>query len=239
MTRASAIGMGLLVAGALLAGNGCGGSNGKGAGGRGGAGIGSGVAGTGGAAGAGTGGGAPGTGGATGTGGAAGTGGATGSAGAGAATGGGATGGAGAAGTTGGAGTGGATGGAGSGGATGGGGTGGTAACTFAVTSSVSTVIPTVGIVTFTTDLPAITGAEIRFGLASTGPTMSAPVDLALPDHRTLLLGMKPSSAYVFRIVATSAAGTCTSADTMLMTGPVPAGIARAVPTVIDAARHA
>jgi len=50
---------------------------------------------------------------------------------------------------------------------------------------------------------------------------------------------MKPSSAYVFRIVATSAAGTCTSADTMLMTGPVPAGIARAVPTVIDAARHA
>ena len=68
----------------------------------------------------------------------------------------------------------------------GGGGAGG---CTITATSMLG-MIPTVGIVTFTTNLAGITGAEIRFGQAATGPTMTAPVDLAQTNYRTLLLGM-------------------------------------------------
>lgn len=130
----------------------------------------------------------------------------------------------------------------GGGGATGSGGsagTGGSSGCTFAVTSSLSTAIPTVGIVTFTTGLTGMTAAEIRFGLASTGPTMTAPVDLTQAGYRTLLLGMKGSRAYIFRIVATSAAGTCTSEDHALMTGAVPSGPPTVTATIANAAAHA
>ncbi|HEY5447737.1 MAG TPA: arylsulfotransferase family protein [Polyangia bacterium] len=244
MARAPVIVFGFVAVSALLGGSGCGG--GKGA---------AGSSGNGGAAGMGGAGGAAGRGGAAqtgGTGGVAGTGGSGGAAGGsgttgtgGAAADAGTTGSAGGAGTIGAAGTGGPGGDGGRGGAAGTGGSGGTAgtgsatSCTFAVTSSLSTAIPTVGIVTFTTDLAAISSAEIRFGLASTGPTMTAPVDLTKLDHRTLLLGMKGSSAYVFRIVATSAAGTCTSADYTLMTGSVPAGVPNKPPTMRDPVRQA
>jgi len=236
MARALAIVFALIAACGLLGGAGCGAA--KGAGGSSGTGGAGGAAGASGASGrggvgeaGGTGGGLAGTGGSgavaggsgtTGTGGGAGDAGTTGSAG-----------GAGTAGTAGVGGT------SAAGGAGGGGGTSGVVACMFDVKSSLSTAIPTVGIVTFTTDLAAMTGAEIRFGLASTGPTMTAPVDLARPDYRTLLLGMKGSSPYVFRIVATSAAGTCTSADYTLMTGPVPATVPNRTPTMRDASRQA
>src|SRR5678816_1841008 len=43
------------------------------------------------------------------------------------------------------------------------------------------------------------TGADIVGGAPA---TMSAPVDLADPTHRTLLLGMKGGKPYAFRIVA-------------------------------------
>ena len=97
----------------------------------------------------------------------------------------------------------GARGATGSAGVTGGGGAGG---CTITATSTLGT-IPTVGIVTFTTSATGVTAAEIRFGLLSTGPTMTAPVDLTQASYRTLLLGMKGSSDYVYRIVVTSSAG--------------------------------
>jgi hypothetical protein len=124
-------------------------------------------------------------------------------------------------------------------GTTGAAGTGGASACAFDVHASLSTAIPTVGIVTFTTGLSGIAAAEIRFGRASTGPTMTAPVDLTQPDHRTLLLGMKPSQPYVFRIVATSAGGTCTSEDQTLMTGALPAGPPSVMAAIANAAAHA
>ena len=120
-----------------------------------------------------------------------------------------------------------------------GGAAGGENRCTITATSSLAPAIPTVGIVTFTTNLTGITGAQVRFGLASTGPTLTAPVDLTQPDYRTLLLGMKASSAYVFRIVATSDAGTCTSQDYPLTTGPVPASVPMVTTTIMDAAAHA
>ena len=41
---------------------------------------------------------------------------------------------------------------------------------------------------------------------------MVAPVDITAAYYRTLLLGMKGSRDYVYRIVVNSAAGSCTSA---------------------------
>jgi hypothetical protein len=125
------------------------------------------------------------------------------------------------------------------GGAAGTAGAGGAGGCTITATSSLSAAISTVGIVTFTTSLASIDSAEIRFGPASTGPTMTAPVDLGQPGHRTLLLGMKPSTRYVFRIVARSSAGTCTSADDTIMTGVAPMAVPTPKATIMNAAAHA
>ena len=185
--------------------------------------------------------GASGTTGSAGTTGAAGRGGTTGTAGVGGR--GGTTGTAGTSGTAGAGGRGGTTGMAGT---TGRGGTTGTAGvmggggaggCTITATSMLG-MIPTVGIVTFTTNLTGITGAEIRFGQQATGTTMTAPVDLAQTNYRTLLLGMKGSTSYVYRIVATSSAGTCTSPDFTIMTGAVPTSVVTPTTTIMNTAAH-
>jgi len=104
---------------------------------------------------------------------------------------------------------------------TGGGGAGGTAApgtggaggaggaaqsCTFTQSSSPSQKIGTVGIVTWSTTLAAPQSARIDFGL-TTSYGMSAPVDLTQPSYRTLLLGMKSSHTYHYRITATNSGG--------------------------------
>jgi len=109
------------------------------------------------------------------------------------------------------------------GGGAGAGGAGGSAVgtCTFDVQHTPSPAIGTVEIVTFSLDEPTLTGAHIDFGPAGAAPTMTAPVDLAAPMHRTLLLGLKGSKPYTFRIVATAGAKTCTSADVSFTTGAV------------------
>jgi len=164
--------------------------------------------------------------GASGRGGAAGMGGRGGGAGTGAGGRGGATGTGGAAGTAaggrGGA-AGSATAGTGGGGTAGAGGSG-TGTATFMVqvqlASAVNSAAPgTIGIVTWTVNVSALTEAHIDFGL-DTSYGMTAPVDLTLTDHRTLLLGMKPARTYHFRIVARDASTTYTSADYTVMTGP-------------------
>jgi hypothetical protein len=104
----------------------------------------------------------------------------------------------------------------------------GTGGCAFTGTYAVSPMISTVGIVTFTTVLPAPTEAHINFGL-DTSYGMTAPVDLTQPSYRTLLLGMKPSKQYHFQLSATSATDggviTCTSGDLTIMTGAAPNGM--------------
>ena len=99
--------------------------------------------------------------------------------------------------------------------------------------------IPTVGIVTFTTSATSPTAAEIHFGLTANSLTMTAPVDLTKPMYRTLLLGMKGSSSYVYRIVISSSAGTCTSQDYTFMTGAVPSTVPKPTVTISNAAAHA
>jgi len=116
------------------------------------------------------------------------------------------------------AGAGGAAGGAGGAGA--GGRPGGT--CTFDVQHTQSPAISTVRIVTWTLDLADLTEAHIDFGPSGAAPTVTAPVDLREPLHRTVLVGMKAAKPYTFRIVATDGAKTCTSADFSFTTGAVP-----------------
>jgi hypothetical protein len=139
------------------------------------------------------------------------------------------------------AGAGGATGGvvgsggaAGSGGVIGSAGAGGQPAgtCTFSVAHAPSAAIGTVEIVTWTLDVADLMGAQIDFGPAGAPPTMTAPVDLADPNHRTLLLGMKGGKPYAFRIVAHSAATTCISATFSFTTGAVPASAPKIVKTM-------
>jgi hypothetical protein len=116
------------------------------------------------------------------------------------------------------------------------GGSGGATTCTFTVNHTQSSAIATVEVVTFSTTLAGITSARIDFGPSGAAPTMSAPVDLAEPMYRTLLLGMKGSREYTFRIVATSPAGTCTSMDYTLTTGAVSSSVPRITRTAMNAA---
>jgi hypothetical protein len=111
----------------------------------------------------------------------------------------------------------------------------GTGGCTFAGTSSLSPMISTVGIVTFTTLLPSPTEAHIDFGL-DTSYGMRAPVDLTAASYRTLLLGMKPSRTYHFQLSATDSDGdSCTSDDFTIATGPLPNGMQNPTITTNDA----
>jgi hypothetical protein len=66
---------------------------------------------------------------------------------------------------------------------------------------------------------------------------MTAPVDLTQASYKTVLVGMKPSSSYVYRVVATSSAGTCTSQDYTIMTGAL-TNAPKPTVTIMDATHH-
>lgn len=94
--------------------------------------------------------------------------------------------------------------------------------CTFEVSSEVSDVIATVGIVNWSTDLPDLTSASIEFAPQDGGDPLTAPVDLEDREgdaFRTLLLGMKQGRTYDFRIMATSATTSCSSESYSITTG--------------------
>jgi len=113
----------------------------------------------------------------------------------------------------------------GNGGTTGGtGGSAGSTSCTITPTATISSKIGTVGIVTFSTDLQSPTSAHIDFGLDTTYG-MQAPVDLTASSYRTLLLGMKPSKTYHYRIVVANASGQCTGSDSTIATKTLPNGM--------------
>ena len=92
--------------------------------------------------------------------------------------------------------------------------------CGISVDSyDISSAIATVGIVTWSAT-GNIESATIEFGPAATGFTMSAPVDLAEPNYKTLLLGMKGETEYSFQVKAMSGGQPCTSETYSLVTGP-------------------
>lgn len=107
--------------------------------------------------------------------------------------------------------------------------------CNMSVTQSLSEIITTVAAVEWTSDLAGVDSASIEYGL-DTNYGMVAPVDLAEPNHRTLLLGMRTGQTYHFRVVANSAGATCTSADQTVTTGARPSGIA--IPNITTTAKE-
>lgn len=105
----------------------------------------------------------------------------------------------------------------------------GSGSCGITVDSyDISPSIGTVGIVTWSAT-STIESATIEFGPAGTGFTMSAPVDLAEPGYKTLLLGMKGEAEYSFQVKAMSGGQECTSETYTLETGPV----ANNIPTIM------
>lgn len=110
-----------------------------------------------------------------------------------------------------------------------------TTTCEFSVETSLSPKIQTVGIVDWSTSLSGLTSASIEFGL-TTSYGMTAPATTRSSGNRTLLLGMKQVQTYHFRLVATSPAGTCSSADFTLETGALSTGLPEVRVTTHDAA---
>ena len=96
--------------------------------------------------------------------------------------------------------------------------------CGFSISASLSPAISTVGIIEWAVQTISVESASIEFGLdQSYGVT--APVDLAEPGYRTLLLGMKASHDYHFRVLAHGGGEDCESPDQVLRTGPVANGL--------------
>lgn len=98
-------------------------------------------------------------------------------------------------------------------------------ACDFTQTATLSAKIGTVGVVAWSTALASPTSAHVDFGL-TTSYGMVAPADVSgAAPYQTLLLGMKASSTYHYRLVAQDAAGTCTGPDQTITTGALPNGV--------------
>jgi hypothetical protein len=100
--------------------------------------------------------------------------------------------------------------------------------CEFEVDGSLSEAIPTVGIVEWSVEVTGldagVDSAIIEFG-PGTEYGAQAPVDLEEPGRRTLLLGMKASAQYHFRVRARVGSEECVSDDHVLTTGPLSNGI--------------
>ncbi len=93
--------------------------------------------------------------------------------------------------------------------------------CNITSNLTMSPAISTVGTVEFSTDLPGVDSAYIEFGL-DTDYGMKAPVDLAEPNYRTVLLGMKTDRQYHYRIVVSAGSQVCSGPDNTLQTGSLP-----------------
>jgi len=114
-----------------------------------------------------------------------------------------------------------------SGGGAGRAGSGGTtcSSADFAVTSSLSTTIPTVGIVDWSFRGP-MTEAHIDFGRTAGTWEFRAPVtNPSAGSQRTLLLGMKALTTYSYQVVVTSSGTPCASETGTITTGRLGAGL--------------
>jgi hypothetical protein len=108
--------------------------------------------------------------------------------------------------------------------------------CTVTVTGAdIAPAIATVGIVTFSANLPGLSRAEIHFG-PTTDYGLVAPVELAEPGHRTLLLGMTQSRTYHFRVAVSDGRSVCYGADGTIATGSLDSTALAAASTSAGAA---
>jgi len=118
-------------------------------------------------------------------------------------------------------------------GASGSAGTGGSAnpSGSFTLDVSLSTAIGTVGIVTWSLDAP-VDSAIVEFGRDPSAFEFEATVDLTEPNHRSLLLGMKPNTMYSVRVTATGGGKTYVSEVASIQTGFLANGLP--VQTITD-----
>ena len=91
----------------------------------------------------------------------------------------------------------------------------------FTVDLSLSEAIQTVGIVEFSTSR-TLDSARIEFGRQPGSYEYSAPVDLAEPNYRTLLLGMKEATTYYVQVFGESGGTTLSSEVLTVETGNLP-----------------
>jgi hypothetical protein len=103
-------------------------------------------------------------------------------------------------------------------------GTGPVGSCTFTITQTLSDKISAVAIVEWSVAGKTVDSASIEFGLDTTYG-LTAPVDLAVANYRTILVGMKTDHDYHYRVVAQAGGETCTSEDKILHTGLIPNGM--------------
>jgi hypothetical protein len=94
----------------------------------------------------------------------------------------------------------------------------------FTVNIALSSQIPTVGVVTWSSTV-SIDSAVINFGRDQTNFEYQAAVDLTQTNYRTLLLGMKQSTTYYVQVVAKSGSTSYSSAVSSIKTGFLPNGI--------------
>lgn len=97
------------------------------------------------------------------------------------------------------------------------------ATCTITPTVMNASRIPTVGVATFTADLPGADRAVIQFGETSQY-SFEAPVDWAADGHKTLLLGIPANTDVHYRIAVFSGNSVCVSSDATYKSGPLPNG---------------
>ena len=98
------------------------------------------------------------------------------------------------------------------------------ATANFQIDVTLSSAIATVGTVEWSIDA-TMDSAYIEFGRDPNAFEYQAPVDLAEPDYRTLLLGMKPSTIYYLRVVAHGGGETYVSDVQSVDTGFLPNGL--------------
>lgn len=104
----------------------------------------------------------------------------------------------------------------------------------FEVDVVLSEVVPTVATVSFTTEHTPVAAAWAEFGPTTEYGTR-VPVDVAPgPPYRAVLVGMKPSSFYHFRVVVDDGAATHASEDQEVETGGLPSGFPGARVTLED-----
>lgn len=104
----------------------------------------------------------------------------------------------------------------------------------FEIDVTLSEVVPTVATVTFSTEHAPVVAAWVEFG-STTEYGTRVPVDVAAGSpYRAVLVGMKPSAAYRFRVVVDDGAATHASEDHEVQTGGLPAGFPEAAVTVED-----
>jgi len=88
----------------------------------------------------------------------------------------------------------------------------------------LSDSLPTVGVVTWSTDLAGLSTARLEFTLNDAAPGVlnqgsGGPVSVEGTSHRALMLGLKPERTYTYRIVANAGSASCVSEDRTLTTG--------------------